>query len=81
MTRPGKLRICMLIARFHPISGGTEIQARRLALRLLFLCEEVFIVTARINGLPKFEDTDGLKVYRTAAFGQGIISSFIFFIS
>ena len=76
-----KLKICMLIARFYPISGGTELQAQRLANTLIASGNDVFVLTARINGLKKYEILDGLPVYRTFASGRNFISSFCFCIS
>lgn len=76
-----KLKICMLIARFYPITGGTELQAQRLANTLIAAGNDVFILTARINGLKKYEVFNGLPVYRTFAAGRNFISSFCFCVS
>lgn len=76
-----KLKICMLIARFYPITGGTELQAQRLSETLINSGHEVFVLTARLNGLKKYEVFNGLPIYRTYALGWGFISSIFFCIS
>ncbi|MDO8734644.1 MAG: glycosyltransferase family 4 protein [Elusimicrobiota bacterium] len=73
-----KLKICMLIARFYPITGGTELQAQRLSETLINSGHEVFVLTARLKGLKKYEVLNGLPIYRTFALGQNFISSFCF---
>lgn len=76
-----KLKICMHIARFYPVVGGTEMQAQRLAEVLIDSGNEVFILTARLKNLKKYETIGKLPVYRTFAAGGGFISSICFFIS
>lgn len=71
----------MYIARFYPVVGGTEMQAHRLAQTLIDSGNEVFILTARLKGLNKYENIGKLPVYRTFARGYGFISSICFFIS
>ena len=73
-----KLKICMLIARFYPITGGTELQAQRLSETLINSGHEVFVLTARLKGLKKYEVLNGLPIYRTYALGRNFISSFCF---
>lgn len=76
-----KLKICMLLERFYPAVGGTELQAQRLATALINSGNDVFILTARLKGLSKYEQIEGLPVYRSFSHGQGIISSLFFLFS
>ena len=71
----------MLIARFHPISGGTELQAGRLARALIKAGDETFVLTARVGGLPPFERIDGVTVLRLLAPGHGLTCSTVFAVS
>ena len=75
------LSICMLIARFHPYIGGTELQAMRLSQVLVAKGANVFVVTQRLKNLKKFEEINGLRIYRLFSFGRGKFSSFIFMLS
>lgn len=75
------LRICMLIARFYPEIGGTELQALRLSQALKARGINVFIVTQRLKNLKKFEEINGLKIHRLFSPGQGRFASFIFMLS
>ncbi|MFH1784726.1 MAG: glycosyltransferase family 4 protein [bacterium] len=76
-----KFRICMIIARFHPYIGGTELQALRLSQALMAKGASVFVVTQRLKKLKKFEEINGLKIYRLFTFGKGIFASFVFMFS
>ncbi|OGS44928.1 MAG: hypothetical protein A2539_04430 [Elusimicrobia bacterium RIFOXYD2_FULL_34_15] len=76
-----KLKICMLLERFHPVFGGTELQAQRLARSLINSGNDVFILTARLKKLNKYELLDNLPIYRTFSIGKGLLSSICFFIS
>jgi len=79
-----KLRICMLLARFYPVAGGTELQAQRLAKSLINSGNDVFILTTRLEKLKKYELLDSfpsLPVFRTFSFGKGIVSSIFFCLS
>lgn len=71
-------RVCMLIARFAPLGGGTEAQARRLSGALAAGGVGVFVVTARVAGLPAAETVDGIPVRRTFAPGPLPLSSLLF---
>ncbi|MFH1541448.1 MAG: glycosyltransferase family 4 protein [Elusimicrobiota bacterium] len=76
-----KLKICMLLARFYPIIGGTELQAQRLSGALVDMENDIFILTARLKGLKKYEVINGLPIHRTFILGRDSISSFFFCIS
>jgi glycosyltransferase involved in cell wall biosynthesis len=75
------LRVCMLIARFYPQIGGTEIQALRLSRALMAEGIDVFVVTQKLGKLKRFEEVDGLKINRLFSFGEGKFASFIFMLS
>lgn len=65
----------MLLARFHPVCGGTELQAGRLARALREAGDEAFVLTARVGGLPACALCDGVPVHRLLAPGRGLVSS------
>ncbi|MEW6556532.1 MAG: glycosyltransferase family 4 protein [Elusimicrobiota bacterium] len=76
-----KLKICMLLERFYPVVGGTELQAQRLAVALINSGNDVFVLTTRLSGFLKFEVIDGLSIYRSFSRGKGTISSLFFLFS
>ena len=57
-------RVCMICANFRPAVGGVEKQAEALARALLAEGGEAFVLTERVEGLPRREDVDGLHVLR-----------------
>lgn len=65
------MRICILIERYYPHVGGTEKQARNLALGLKDLGAEVMVVTRRSSPeMPPFSVEDGVPVYRAPMPGR-----------
>jgi L-malate glycosyltransferase len=58
------MRILMVIGRYRPKIGGTEIQAERLARALIQRGISVEILTGRERGLLSYESHDGLIVRR-----------------
>jgi glycosyltransferase involved in cell wall biosynthesis len=68
----------MLIARFPPLGGGTELQALRLSGALRAAGVGVFVVTARVAGLPAAATVEGVPVRRTFAPGPLPLSSLLF---
>ncbi|MFP4476103.1 MAG: glycosyltransferase family 4 protein [Desulfatibacillaceae bacterium] len=59
-------RVVMLIQGFAPYGNGAELQAERLARKLLGLGHRVHVVTNRLDGSsPVFENSGGLAVWRT----------------
>ena len=75
------MKICMLLARFRPFCGGTELQAERLARALRESGDEAFVLTARVGELPATVCIDGVPVSRAWAPGRGMLSSGAFAIS
>jgi len=71
----------MLLERFYPVMGGTELQAQRLAEEIARNGHEVFILTSKLKHLAGYEKTGGIEIYRTNAAGKGMISSINFLIS
>ena len=59
-----KLRILMIIGRYRPRIGGTEIQAERLARTLVQKGVAVEILTGRERGLARYEQCDGVHIQR-----------------
>lgn len=59
-----KIRVLMIVAQFHPASGGTENQALLLCKSLLDRGIDVSVLTRRRRGLPVREDVGGVPVER-----------------
>jgi len=76
-----KIRVCMIIAYFPPIVGGSEIQALRLAKALIDQNVNLFVITEKLRGVRKFERIDGVPVYRLFALGSGKVASLSFMLS
>ncbi len=74
-------RLIMLIARFHPVVGGTEKQALALAGQLQENGLGVQVLTARLKGLPKQETIKGVQVRRLFSAGAGFLGTWTFMIS
>ena len=60
----------MLIQRYLPHVGGAERQLQQLAPRLVDLGFEISILTRHEPGLARFEEIDGIPVYRLQAPGS-----------
>ena len=58
------MRILMIIGRYRPRIGGTEIQAERLARTLVQKGVTVEILTGRERGLARHEQRDGVHIQR-----------------
>ncbi len=76
-----KLKICMLLSRFYPVSGGTELQAQRLSEAISAEGHSVFVLTSRLKGLNYREKIGNIEVYRSFARGRGMLSSLNFLFS
>ena len=61
---PALPRILMIISLFHPVVGGTEKQAQRLAKKLKEQGINVFMLTREVKGSPDIEEIEGITVYR-----------------
>ena len=57
-------RILMIISLFHPLVGGTEKQAQRLAKKLQERGVTISILTREVKGCPDREEIDGIPVFR-----------------
>jgi glycosyltransferase involved in cell wall biosynthesis len=62
-------RVAMVIQRYLPHVGGAERQLQQLAPRLKDLGFELHILTRHEQGLRRFEEMDGVPVYRLPASG------------
>jgi len=71
----------MIIAYFPPVLGGAEIQALRLAKALSKRNVKPFVITERLKGLKRFEEVDGVPVYRLFTLGSGTVASLSFMFS
>ncbi|MBI4092924.1 MAG: glycosyltransferase family 4 protein [Candidatus Kerfeldbacteria bacterium] len=73
-------RICMLIERYWPLVGGSEIQCRLLTKALSQAGLPVFVITRRIHrSLPVDEIMDGVRIIRLPPSGFGRIWKELFF--
>ena len=63
------MKICIFCRYFYPHIGGNETQAMNLALNLIKQKIKVIVVTARYDKiLPKFEQYNGIDIYRVNIF-------------
>lgn len=76
-----KIGVCMIIAYFPPVVGGTEIQTLRLAKALITRNATPFVITRRLRGIRRFEQVDGVPVYRLFTLGSGTVASLSFMFS
>jgi len=73
--------VCMIIAYFPPIVGGTETQTLSLARALITQNVNPSVITERVRGLKRFERIDGVPVYRLLTLGSGTFASLSFMLS
>ncbi|MFH1368246.1 MAG: glycosyltransferase family 4 protein [Elusimicrobiota bacterium] len=59
-----KFRIGMLISRFYPIQGGTELQCYRLSKELARKNNQIFVLTQLLPGLKAADEYGGLPIFR-----------------
>jgi len=71
----------MIIAYFPPVVGGTEIQTLRLAKALITRNVTPIVITRRLRGIRRFEQVDGVPVYRLFTLGSGTVASLSFMFS
>ncbi|GAC1474767.1 MAG: glycosyltransferase [Isosphaeraceae bacterium] len=64
MTGPCPLRVCYLIAYFHPFESGAERQALSQGRVLVQLGHTVHVVTHAMPGVPADEEIEGIQVHR-----------------
>jgi glycosyltransferase involved in cell wall biosynthesis len=58
------LRVCFLVAYFHPVESGAERQALAQGAELVRLGHTVHVVTHELPGLPALENVRGIQVRR-----------------
>ena len=64
MPEPRPLRVCYLVAYFHPFESGAERQALAQGTELVRLGHTVHVVTHAMPGVPREEDVRGIQVHR-----------------
>ena len=64
MAESPPLRVCYLIAYFHPFESGAERQALAQGEELVRLGHTVHVVTHRMPGVPADEVVRGIRVHR-----------------
>ncbi|MDH4100944.1 MAG: glycosyltransferase family 4 protein [Nitrospirota bacterium] len=74
-------KISFIIARYPPLSGGTEAQAKRLAESLAERGAKVTVLTRAFPGLPLHEEDRGVTVRRLWVPGSGAVASAAFLCS
>lgn len=75
------LKVAFIIARYPPLSGGAEAQARSLAQSLAARGVEVTVLTRAYPGLRASETLNGVTVSRLWAPGSGLLASVAFSVS
>jgi glycosyltransferase involved in cell wall biosynthesis len=64
MRKLPTLRVCYLVAYFHPFESGAERQALAQGTELVRLGHTVHVVTHAMPGVPSDEDVRGIQVHR-----------------
>lgn len=64
MPEPPPLRVCYLVAYFHPFESGAERQALAQGTELVRLGHTVHVVTHAMPGVERDEDVQGIHVHR-----------------
>lgn len=64
MNDPAPLRVCYLVAYFHPFESGAERQALAQGAELVRLGHTVHVVTHAMPGVPRDEEVRGIRVHR-----------------
>lgn len=59
------MKVLMVVGQYYPITGGTEMECRKLASGLASKGIGVTVLTQQCAGLPDYEEIDGIPVYRT----------------
>jgi glycosyltransferase involved in cell wall biosynthesis len=63
----GQLNILMLNHEYPPVGGGGAIVTAELCKQLIREGHKVDVITMHYKGLARFEESDGVKIYRTPA--------------
>ncbi len=71
-------RVVMVIQRYYPHLGGAERQIQQLAPRLQARGFEICVLTRHEAGLPRFEEVEGIPVYRLPSIGPKTIAAAVF---
>src|SRR6185437_13739882 len=72
------MRTAMLIAKFPPLIGGTEIQCQRLAAKLVGSGHHVTVLTQEFGSITGSRWEDGIEVVRFRTQGPVFWSSFLY---
>lgn len=74
--------VMMFVKEFKPLPvGGAEIQAERLSAYLARGDNPVVIITRRAEGLPAWEEKEGVQIVRVGAWGRGKLQAVFFTLS
>jgi glycosyltransferase involved in cell wall biosynthesis len=76
-----RLSIVMLLREFHPLTGGYQNQALRLARELVRRDVQVSVVTQRRPGLARAEQLDGIRIHRVDAWPRGHLAAWTYLLS
>jgi len=64
VTEGDEVKVLMVVGQYHPVTGGTEMECRKLASGLARQGVGVTVLTQHCAGLPDYEEIDGIPVYR-----------------
>jgi glycosyltransferase involved in cell wall biosynthesis len=75
-----KLKICYIIPRFHPFKGGAELNIQAMAERMAKKGHDVSVFTTNVKFRDekplKFEEYNGMKIYRHWALNESLYAGF-----
>lgn len=57
-------RVCMVLNNYEPPFGGPELQARKIAMRLIERGHSIMFVARGTGKAPAYEAVDGISIYR-----------------
>lgn len=64
MEKIKEINLLMIIGQFYPLVGGAEIECQKLSKKLMDRGISVTVLTQHSDGLPEYEEIEGVPVYR-----------------
>jgi glycosyltransferase involved in cell wall biosynthesis len=72
------MRVAMVILEYHPVLGGAQRQLESVAPLLQERGVEVHVLTRAVEGWPREQQIDGVRVHRIPAPGPKAVASLVF---